>query len=371
MGCPKCGVESQLESKGLLYDADKFIQKFIEKFGENKTDIDLIKSQYTSYKDYTSEINFRCIEHNRLYSAKPSSVLISRKACCPVCMTSRSSHEIRIEKLLLECYTGDFVTNERFQYTSKNNYHEADFYFPAEKIAIEVHGLYWHSERKMPVERAQAHIREKYEFFKGLGIELIQLYEHEVEFTSDDVLIKLLKSKLGISVNRKYSKKFNIKEINSDIANQFFIDNHIYGTTSDSSLYLGLYDNDVLLSAMSFNIIDHDIYELEYFTYSSNIENSNIELFKFFLKNYQPKQVISYSNNRFQFNNIYSELGFNIDSISSEDYYYIHPKTRRLVSKSSLPRLINYNTNISEVENAHQNRFFRIWDAGFTTWKLN
>jgi len=386
MGCPKCGVEKQLKKKDLFYEFNKFKEKFLRKFGDSHIDLKEIESQYVDFSYYTKLMDITCKIHNKKYQATPYGILLSRVCCCPYCIPNSSSIEDKIEKLVVEFYEGEMERHKRFYIGGTRQFKEADFYFPAEKIAIECHGLYWHSDSKLDVSRARNHIKEKYEFFKERGIQCIQLYEDEINNIDECLLSNMIGHKLGYYTGRTYARKTFIRELDKSDAKLFLNENHIQGECT-FKVALGCFNEDKkLLAVMCFNYtisnrgskFDNETWELVRFSANSQVLGGASKLLKTFIRRYNPKTIISYSDNRFSNGDMYSKLGFELDRNVPQDYFYVKGDARIRKSKfkrSSLKSLaekglIEFDAELSEIENVKNNGYNRIWDAGKMRWKL-
>jgi len=92
---------------------------------------------------------------------------------CPHCSPSGSKIELKIK---------DFLDKYEivYQYRSRKiipDGKELDFYIPNKHIAIELNGLYWHSEQCLPDKNY--HVNKTNECIK-LGIQLIHIFEDEL-----------------------------------------------------------------------------------------------------------------------------------------------------------------------------------------------
>jgi hypothetical protein len=104
----------------------------------------------------------------------------------------------------------------------------------------------------------------------------------------------------------------------------------------------------------------------------SNKLNTNIiggasKLFKYFLKNYNVKRVISYSDNDWSLGNLYETLGFEKINEGNPDYKYIFEGVR--IHKSRF-RKSKLDTNLTESEYMKKSQIFKIWDCGKTKWEF-
>jgi hypothetical protein len=92
------------------------------------------------------------------------------------------------------------------------------------------------------------------------------------------------------------------------------------------------------------------------------------KLFKHFIKNYNPKSIITYSDIRFFDGKIYEKLNFDFLEDTNPNYFYIKGNniySRIYFQKYKLEEKIEYfDKNLTEWENMQLNKFDRIWDCG-------
>ena len=253
---------------------------------------------------------------------------------------------------------------------------ELDIYIPSYDLAIEVNGVYWHSE-------SMGKYRD-YHLYKTIkceekNIKLIHILDYEWIFKKP-ILKSIILNKIKKIPNRIYARKCVIKEIkDTKIIKPFLNDNHIQGYTH-SSTNIGLYYNDELISLMTFskNRFKKNSNEMEMVRFCNKLNTSVIggasKLFKYFTTNLNiPKlPIISFSDRRFFDGKLYTELGFQFDKNTSPSYIYWKDNkilNRMSCQKHKLSRLLDvFDPNKTEYQNMLDNRWKRVWDSGNTRW---
>jgi hypothetical protein len=86
-----------------------------------------------------------------------------------------------------------------------------------------------------------------------------------------------------------------------------------------------------------------------------NIPGSASKLLKYFIKNFNPKRLVSYADRSWSDGDLYNKLGFKIINVSGSDYKYIIGNRR--INKS---RFRKSRTGISE----NKLDLLKIWDCG-------
>ena len=113
-------------------------------------------------------------------------------------------------------------------------------------------------------------------------------------------------------------------------------------------------------------------YEWEIMRYAT-IKNSLVtggasRIFKHFIKNYNPKTIMTYSDLRYSNGNIYKKLGFKYYSTTEPGYVYLKHKeilSRHKCQKHKLKSFLPiFDNNKSESENMFLNKYRRLYNAG-------
>lgn len=256
---------------------------------------------------------------------------------------------------------------------------ELDIFLPDHKLAIEYNGIMFHSFGKSDYsmfnneheesERKYEHINKTEECEKQ-DIQLLQIFEDE--WINKQYLWKsMILNKLGLS-EKIYGRKCEIREIDNDTKRQFLEFNHLQGDDK-SSIRLGLFHNNELVSVMTFGksrYNKHYQYELLRFCSKQNtvITGGASKLFKYFIKKYQPKSVISYANRRWSDGNVYRKIGFKEINRTEPNYFYFDKslilKSRIQFQKHKLKTLPFYDDNLTETEIMYLNNYRKIYDCG-------
>jgi len=289
---------------------------------------------------------------------------------CQKC--SNSYHKMQTElKELIESFDIKVIFNDRNILNGK----ELDIYIPSKNVAIEFNGLYWHSE----IYKDSMYHLNKTNFCNENGIRLIHIFEDEWLFKKN-IVISRIKDILGLNKNKIYGRKTIIKEVSSDEAKIFIEENHIQGNIN-SKIRLGLYYNNELVSLMTFGnmrkslgrLSNENKYELLRFCnkLNTNIIGGASKLFNYFIKNYNPVEVISYADRRWSKGNLYDKLGFTFDHNSNPNYWYIIGKNRkhRFGYRKDILIKEGYDKNKTEHQIMLERGIYRIYDCGNILYK--
>lgn len=294
----------------------------------------------------------------------------------------RSNIEEELKKFISENYKGIIKNNCRKEF---NNEFEIDVFLPEIKVALELNGNYYHSELYGNKDKKYHLI--KTEKCENMGIRLIQIFEDEWINKKEIVkqkILHLLKIKLEKSI---FARKCKIKNIFPKDANDFLNQHHIQGSCQ-SSIQLGAYNNENLISVMTFGKLrritgskpqNNNIYEMIRFATSKNTVGIAGKFLNYFIKTYKPKTIISYADRRWTFykNNLYEKINFKKVSDGTPNYWYVHKTNfnkrfhRFIFRKSELSKkLKTFDPNLTEWENMKNNGWDRIWDCGNLKYEM-
>lgn len=284
-----------------------------------------------------------------------------------------SSQHIEIVEFIRSVYERSIIENTRTVIPP----HEIDIYLPDIGVAIEVNGVYWHSELNGKdkyyhlSKTKQTHLQ---------NIKLFQIWDIEWK-KQRNIVESRIKSALGL--NKKiYARKCDIRPVDNILEQTFLKQNHIQGYVA-SSYKVGLFYENNIVALMTFGKSRFSKQtEWELLRYCSltgvNVIGGPSKLFANFLKTKKPKNVISYCDMRYGTGNMYEQLGFNQINWSLPNYKYFsinnpHGLSSRIqFQKHKLAhKLTTFDKALTEWENMKNNGYDRIWDCGNTVWVFN
>ena len=250
---------------------------------------------------------------------------------------------------------------------------EIDIVLPDIKLGIEYNGLMYHSEgtfNKGKIKNLDRNYHlNKTELCISKGYDLFHIFESD----NIDIWLSMINNRLGLN-ERIYARKCIIKELKTTEIKDFLNNNHLQGFIN-SSINLGLYYNNELVSVMTFSKPRFNKnYDYELIRFCNKLNTSVIgsasKLFNYFIKNYNPKSIISYANRRFSNGSIYETLGFKFLRKTEPNYFYFKRNVGILMSRNQFQKhklkdkLDIYNPELSEQENMFNNDYRRIYDCG-------
>jgi hypothetical protein len=314
--------------------------------------------------NFSPEYTFECLKCGDIFNKK---FLYNHTVC-------RKCHPILRGRSLAEIEVFDFISANTTEEVLNNvndviSPYELDIYIPTLNLAIEYCGLFWHDDNhkdKMYHIQKQNMCREK-------GVKLITIFEDEWLYKQSVAKQRLLHA---LPNNRKslYARKCELKEISNTMSNKFVEEFHLQGKCNADKNF-GLFDNDVLVAVMTFGksrFNKNFEYELIRFCSSEAISGGASKLFSHFVKTYNPKFIVSYSDNRWGDGGLYEKLGFEkLDKTVVPTYYYTDYQYRYNRQKFQKHKLVKegFDASKSESEIMKERGFGRIWDCGQTTWQ--
>lgn len=291
--------------------------------------------------------------------------------CNPI--NSTSNFEMNVLDYIKNNYDGEIISG----YFGYKKY-EIDIYLPDLKIGFECNGLYWHSE----IYKENNYHDNKNKFFNDKNIRIIHIWEDDWKYKKEIVC-----SRINNILNKSlliYARKCEVLEIvdNKEVS-EFMESNHLQGKVN-SKVKLGLYNNSKLVSVMTFgslrknlgrsNIVDN--YELLRFCNLKNISviGGASKLLKFFIKNYNPNNIISYASIDWSDGKLYTNLGFDFVHKTRPNYFYFNKDEGIRYNRFNFrkDKLVKdgYDINLTEHKIMNKRGYYRIYDSGSLLYEL-
>jgi hypothetical protein len=252
------------------------------------------------------------------------------------------------------------------------NRQEIDVFIKPHNLAIEINGVYWHSESMGKYKNYHLYKTEK---CNEMGINLVHILDYEWIFKKP-IIQSIILSKLGVFNNKIYARKCTINEIeDTTIIRKFLNENHMQGYTH-ASVSLGLYYNNELVSIMTFgkNRFKKNSNEFEMVRFCNKLNTIVVggasKLFKHFINNNNNDNldIVSFADRRFFDGGLYKTLGFEFNTNTSPSYIYWKNNNilnRMSCQKHKLNKLLDiFDSEKSEYQNMLDNGFRRVWDCG-------
>lgn len=254
----------------------------------------------------------------------------------------------------------EFLTSLNIKYivddTTVLDKHELDVYIPSHNLAIEINGVFWHSEK---FRDKKYHINKTVEC-ESKGVQLLHFWDYEI-VDKLSIVKSIIKAKLGMLTTKIYARKCTIREVSYNDTMQFITNNHIQGM-STSKINMGLYYNDNLVAIGTFmkprfSKGTHD-YELVRYC---NVVDSVVVGGLSKIINSMSGTILSYANRRFSTGNAYSVCNFNIVGHTQPGFFYLHTKSGERISRYK---------DMSPLDEMKQRGWTRVWDCGNLIYEI-
>ena len=315
-GCPKCAVGPQ-QARNTRRN-----KTVAEQFVARATLLHKGVFDYTGtvYTHNLNPITFRCIPHNRQLTQIAYNHLDGGNPC-PQCNHMKSKDEEALGDML-SIFTS---VERRDRQLIKPK--ELDIYLPEHKLAVEYCGIYYHSHSNAESEKRDKNQHAiKHQACADLGIRLITIFENEYK-EHPYAVKRLLRNAIGKSKGKLMARKCEIRKVDIQEARGFYDKYHIQGGAGVGAHY-GLYWKDKLVACMRFVFGANDrgtaaqgrCWTLGRYATRVTVSGGASRLFKAFLQEYNPKEVKSFSDNRYFGGGMYKQLGFVLENEITVDY---------------------------------------------------
>jgi len=319
------------------------------------------------YTGVTTMLSWRCDKCNTVFNDNLDYGSAPR---CPVCypiLSNTSSIEKEVRDYLSSLNI-IHITNDRNLIHPK----ELDIFVPQYRIAIEIDGLYWHSDQFKP---KNYHL-QKTQLCEAKGIQLIHIFEDEWIY-KQSIVKSRLKYLFGLCDQTIGARLTNIQSIETATKNIFLDTYHMQGADR-SSIKIGAFYKDRLMGIMTFVKPRLSLgqkksfanrYELSRYASIANISLPGLasKMLKYFIVNYKPLEIYTYADRRWSQGKIYKQLGFQFVGFTQPNYWYSlgqERKHRFKYRKSALKNFKNYHPSKTEFQIMDEAGYYRIYDCG-------
>lgn len=266
---------------------------------------------------------------------------------------SRETHPERVIRGILESIDVKYI---QYDYSSIPPY-ELDFYCPEHNIAIETNGAYWHSD----LFKDKEYHHKKYKLCKDAGIQLLQLWDSDIN-NKQDIVTDMVLHKFGASnKDRVYGRNCTISDIDTTTTRTFMNLYHINGY-APTCVNIGLIENS---TGECVAVLSHKNNTIVRYATSKVVVGGFSKLIKPL-----PRPLITFADNMHTLTgDVYTNSGFVEDSRVSVDYKYLYK--HNLYHKSLFERKrfrrdseLLYNSSFTLEELLGYNNINRVYDAG-------
>lgn len=276
----------------------------------------------------------------------------------------------------METVLAEFLTSRGIEFEQNNRKviapRELDFYIPSANLAIELCGLYWHSESR---GKDKNYHYSKWKSCKDKGITLLTYFDDEFDQSLD-----VIKSKILYETNKSTACRIGARLVTLKIPStkeeyDLLNRSHIQKALKSRQYKLGAYYNDKLIGLIC---ASRRKAELEITRFVTDIDYICTGLFSRMLKHLLADlnftgNVVSFSDNCHGYGKLYQSSGFSVDSYVKPAYYYTlngKPKeNRQSYMKSKIADKFGVDVSSKTEEQLMKELGYdRVWDCGKIKW---
>jgi hypothetical protein len=215
-------------------------------------------------------------------------------------------------------------------------------------------------------------INEIVEPYKDTGIVIFPSeWQHKKEIVESRLNVKLHNSN---SITRIFARNCDISKIPPEQSSEFQKKHHIQGTAG-AKVHLGLFNVMELVEVMTFGVPRFSKkyeWELVRLVTKKNtiVVGGASKLFSYFIKKYNPKNIMSYSDNRWNLGGVYEKIGMKLDHESAPCYWYKEPNGqithRSHYQRHKMEGIFNrkFDPKMTELEIMTEMGYSRFFDQG-------
>ena len=250
--------------------------------------------------------------------------------------------------------------------------YELDVYVPEKRVAVELHGIYYHTEQFISNQNYHDVKRQRTE---AAGIKLVQIFEDEWR-DKREIVESMLLHALGASSHKIGARQCEVLPVNKSDRKDFFEQNHLEGDTL-AKVAFGLYDGDELVACVSLRDPMHKgtydgCIEIARFATKKNtsvqggLSKLLKECKKFVVKN-SYKGLITYADTRIGQCKSYEKVGMRLIGQTSPRFWWTDHQKRynRFKFRADPSR------GMTEAQVADEAGVVRIWGCSNLIYRLD
>lgn len=383
----KYGVEYILQSEEKKQKVRKTMK---EKYGvdyytNRKKQKETMKEKYGKYFVNPKKAKSTCLEKygvdnpakSEEVQKKMKETVLEKYGVPYFCMTNDCRSKSKANSKVNQNFSKRLKENNiEFKEEFRINNYSYDFYITNENLLLEIdpapyHNVTWHPFNKQ--------VSKDYHINKTITAKENNYHcIHIWDWDNLGKIINMLKSKENL-----YARNLEIKGLDKQEANEFLNKYHLQNKCNGNIINLGLYKDNELIQLMTFGKPRYNKnYEYELLRLCTHkdykVVGGSEKLFKFFIKTYNPKSVISYCDNSKFTGDVYKKLGFTLSSYGKPGKHWYNIMTERhitdnLLKQRGFDQLLGkeYSTfgkGVSNKELMLQHGFIEVYDCGQSTW---
>lgn len=257
------------------------------------------------------------------------------------------------------------------------NNKEIDIYCPTHKFGIEYDGLYFHGLGSGYTPAQARYHQWKVVEAEKTGVRLIRITEEEWK-TSPELIKSMIRHKIGLTPQKIFARKCEVREISSKESTPFLRRNHISGAAA-ASIHIGLFDGDRLVSVCTFGkprFRKDAVWEIIRLASENNcsVVGGFQKLLSFFRKDH-PGSIITYADRRISDGNVNRQSGFEYVGQTEPGYVWTDGSrtfSRYQTMRGALPKLLGerFEQTNTEEENMFAAGYKKYHNCGNLVFKI-
>ena len=247
---------------------------------------------------------------------------------------------------------------------------ELDIVIPGSNIAIEVNGMYWHSESR---GKDSGYHLNKTRLCSEAGYQLLHFWDFEIR-EKLDICKSIIMQRVGRG-RKIHARKCVVRPVSPSDARAFLDDNHMQGHAPAKFAH-GLYHGGEIVSIMTFGKPRFaSDYDWEIIRSCNAIGVQVVGGASKLFKRRPPGSIISYADRRLFSGGVNGNMGLVFDGVTPPSYRYTRDymtaESRYKYQKHKLCDMLDqYDAGLTERENMANAGFDRVWDCGNTRWVM-
>ena len=268
------------------------------------------------------------------------------------------------------------LTSYNIEYDREFSVEDREYDFKIENTLIEIDPFATHNTLWSPFKKNCGSVNRDYHYNKS---RLAERYGYRVIHVFDwDDRVKVVNSLLEREVI--YARKTEVREVSKDDCGKFLQKHHYQGSCRGQKVRLGLYNNNKLVSLMTFGRPRYNskyTWELLRYCSSCNVVGGAEKLFKYFVDNYDGS-IISYCDRSKFTGTVYERLGFTLLLEGKPMCHWYNPKNKKhytdnLIRQRGVDQILgtSYGKGTDNTELMIREGYVSIYDCGQDSYVYN
>lgn len=324
-----------------------------------------------SFTDMTSPVEVTCGRgHTRLHGAGH----VGNGGGCGLCAVRVSRPNLE-----LSAYLTELGVEHELEYKLDGR-KSVDLFVPEHKLAIDYHGLIWHSTRF--IKEPSRHL-DRLKLAEAKGWTYLQIFADEWEHNQPAVKARIAHL-CGLGPKGVGARQCAVVEVPTAEAREFLNRHHIQGCPPNTGTSLGLrFKGELLAVALLSSALsrrgatDGSTSELVRYATAKPVAGGLGKLLKHFRAASPGLSIVTYSDRRMFSGKLYEQLGFRQSHINPPGYSYVTAglSYQRLhksnFQKSRIAKRFGLDiTGRTETELTEQLGYYKVFDCGKVCWVL-